>query len=199
VGLIILLEAVGIPLPAESLLVMAAIFSGRHPEVINIYALVSFACFGAIVGDNIGYFVGKSIGHRLMLKYGRYIGLTQDRMLLGRYVFDRWGSNVVLWGRFVTFLRVFAALLAGVNNMNWRRFLVANAIGGIAWTSSYGFGAHLLGKTIENFLGPIGIVVSLLALSLIVFTFFYMKKNENRLIEHARQQLEETGNDQASV
>ena len=84
----------------------------------------------AIVGDNIGYVVGREIGYRLLLRFGPYLGLTEGRIKLGQYLFMKHGGKVVFFGQFVAVLRVLAAFLAGVNRLAWPRFLVANALGG---------------------------------------------------------------------
>ncbi len=85
------------------------------------------ATAGAVIGDNIGYFVGRQLGFPLLLRFGRYLGFTDARIKLGQYLFMRQGAKVVFFGRFVALLRCLAAVLAGVNLLPWSRFLVANA------------------------------------------------------------------------
>jgi membrane protein DedA with SNARE-associated domain len=187
VGLLIFFESLGIPLPAESLLIISAIHAGRHEY--NIYVLVGCAALGAIMGDNVGYLIGKSFGYRLLVKYGSRIGFTEDRMLLGRYIFKRWGAKVVLFGRFVAFLRIIAAVLAGVNKMDWKKFFMANAVGGILWTCSYGFGAYFIGRNIKEFVGPLGIMLAVLVIPLLVWLFFYVRKNERELMKQAKDEI----------
>jgi membrane protein DedA with SNARE-associated domain len=112
----------GLPLPGESALVLAALYASRHDQ--NISGVEAAAATGAVLGDNIGYWVGREFGYRLLLR---------------QYLFLRHGGMVVFFGRFVAFLRVLAAFLAGVNRMDWGRFLLANE--GILWASVVGFGA----------------------------------------------------------
>src|SRR5690349_22734487 len=110
----------GVPLPGESVLVLAALYAARHGQ--SITALIASAAVGAILGDNVGYWIGREFGYRLLLRYGRYVGLTETRIKLGQYLFLHHGGKVVFFGRFIAVLRVLAAVLAGVNRMEWRSF-----------------------------------------------------------------------------
>jgi membrane protein DedA with SNARE-associated domain len=112
----------GVPVPGETALVAAALYAGKT-QVLNIWVLIAFASAGAILGDNIGYWIGREIGFRLLLRYGSYIGLTESRIKLGEYLFQRHGGKIVFFGRFIAFLRSLAALMAGLNQMSWPRFL----------------------------------------------------------------------------
>src|SRR3989441_9881367 len=138
-------ESMGIPVRGETMLVTAAIYAGTTGRRSILWVIVASAA-GAIVGDNIGYVIGRTGGYRLVKRYGRYIRLEEDRLRLGQYLFDKHGSKVVFFGRFVSVLRIFAAFLAGVNRMHWRRFLIFNAAGGIALAAVYGLGALLPGE-----------------------------------------------------
>ena len=141
VGLLVCLEAIGLPLPGESLVIAAALYAGSTHGM-NIAAVVAVTAVGAILGSGIGYAIGRSFGFRVLRRYGHYVGLTEERLKIGRYLFERHGGKVVLLGRFVAFLRNLAALLAGVTQMEWRRFMLANAAGAILWAGLYGFGAY---------------------------------------------------------
>src|SRR5262245_37918159 len=129
IGVIIALESMGLPLPGESVLVFAALYAAHHGH--SIAAVVASAAMGAVLGDNVGYWIGREFGYRLLRRYGSRIGLSPNKIKLGQYLFLRHGSMVVFFGRFVAVLRVLAAVLAGVNRMDWRRFLLANAAGAI--------------------------------------------------------------------
>ena len=157
IGVIIGLESMGLPLPGESALVLAALFASRHDH--NIVGVVAAAATGAILGDNVGYWVGREFGYRLLLRYGGYIGLTAGKIKLGQYLFLRHGGKVVFFGRFVAILRILAAFLAGVNRMEWRRFLLANAAGAILWASAVGFGAYAFGKAVLEVTQALGIAL----------------------------------------
>jgi len=138
------LESAGVPLPGETILVAAALLAATTNQI-DIAVVVTAAAAGAIVGDGIGYTVGRRFGLPLLRKYGRYIRLDESRLLIGQYLFFRYGNAVVFFGRFIAVLRMFAALLAGANRMPAGRFFFFNITGGICWACLFGFGAHALG------------------------------------------------------
>jgi membrane protein DedA with SNARE-associated domain len=146
---VVMLEGMGIPVPGETALVTTAVYAGSTGEI-GIVLVVLVAAMGAIVGDNTGYFIGRSIGPPLVARYGRYIRLNESRLKIGQYLFLRHGGKIVLIARFITVLRTFAALLAGVNRMRWPYFLLMNAIGGACWASLFGAGAYLFGEEIKG-------------------------------------------------
>lgn len=124
----IALESMGIPLPGETALIAAAVYSGATHQL-NIVVLAVVATCAAIIGDNAGYWIGRTGGQRLAERYGRFVRLGRAKLKVGRYLFARHGVKVVFFGRFVAVLRTFAAFFAGVSKMRWSRFLVANAAG----------------------------------------------------------------------
>jgi len=187
IAVIIGLESMGLPLPSESALVLAALYASRHDH--NIAGVVAAAATGAILGDNIGYWIGREFGYRLLLRYGGYIGLSASKIKLGQYLFLRHGGKVVFFGRFVAILRILAAFLAGVNRMDWGRFLLANAAGGIVWASVVGFGAYAFGKTVLRVTGPVGIVLVIVSLALIVGALWFARRHEAELEAKAEQAL----------
>ena len=184
VGLVTLLEAMGLPLPAESLLIAIGVAVGTSGGT-SIALVVLAAATGAVLGDNLGFLIGRTLGLRALRKWGGRVGLTSDRLTLGRYLFRCHGAKVVVFGRFVAILRTFAALLAGANGMEWPRFLVANAIGGIAWAALYGFGAYALGEQVRQIAGPVGIGLAVIAVIAVGLGLFYVRRHEQRLIERA--------------
>src|ERR1700730_678195 len=158
VGVVVGLESMGIPLPGETMLVLGAIYAGTHSDL-HIAGVIGAAALGAILGDNVGYWLGREFGYPLLLRYGRYVGLTETRIKLGQYLFLRHGGKGVFFGRFIAVLRVLAAFLAGVNRMEWKSFLIANAAGGVLWSLVYGVGAYLFGSALFHAARPITIVL----------------------------------------
>src|SRR5262249_61596945 len=135
---------------------LCAICASRHSDL-HIFGVIAAAALGAILGDNVGYWLGREFGYPLLLRYGRYVGLTETRIKLGQYLFLRHGGKVVFFGRFIAVLRVLAAFLAGVNRMEWRTFLVANAAGGVLWSLVYGLGAYMFGTPLLHAAPPVPI------------------------------------------
>src|SRR5258706_2179629 len=130
--LVVGLESTGIPLPGETMLVAAAIYAGTTHQL-SIQWVIAAAAAGAILGDNLGFWVGREGGYRLLRRYGHLVRLNERKLKLGLYLFRRRGGTVVFFGRFVAVLRMWAAFLAGTHRMEWKRFLLFNALGGIAW------------------------------------------------------------------
>jgi membrane protein DedA with SNARE-associated domain len=154
---IVAFESAGVPLPGETILVAAALLAATTGRI-NIVVVALAAATGAIVGDGIGYMVGRRIGLPFLRRYGRYIRLDEDRLLIGRYLFFQYGNAVVFFGRFVAVLRMFAALLAGANSMPARRFFFFNLTGGVCWASLFGFGTYGVGAGINKIYGTLSVI-----------------------------------------
>jgi len=189
VFLCVMLESIGLPLPGESLMIAAALYASAT-HALDIFVLVPIAAAGAISGDQIGYLIGRWIGYRVLARWGRKVGLTEERLGLGRFLFRKYGPAVVFFGRFVAILRTFAAVLSGANRMPWHIFLVWNALGGIGWTSLYGFGAYALGDAAKRVSGPVGIGMAVVGSVALVGAVIFIKRNERRLMDEARRQME---------
>jgi membrane protein DedA with SNARE-associated domain len=188
IAAIVALEGMGIPVPGETALVLAALYAERTHNL-NIGFVIAAAAAGAIAGDNIGFWIGREIGYRLVLRFGSYVGLTESRIKLGQYLFQRHGGLVVFVARFVAVLRTIAPLLAGLNRMAWRRFVVFNAGGGILWAAVYGSGAYLLGREMEQFATPVAITLGIVAAIFIVASIVFLRRHEAQLQAKAEQAI----------
>lgn len=182
------IESIGIPFPGETMLLIAAIYAGTTHHLLIPLVIVAAAC-GAILGDNIGFWIGREGGFRLLRRYGRYIRLDERKLKLGLYLFRKHGGKVVFFGRFIAVLRTWAAFLAGTNRMPWSRFLLFNALGGIVWATLYGMGGYLLGTNIHRFTGTIGTITIVLAALIIITFLIFVRRNEHRLEEEAEKAL----------
>ena len=187
IAVVVALESAGVPLPGETILVAAALLATTNQ--IDIAIIVAAAATGAIVGDGIGYTVGRRFGTPFLRKYGRYIRLDENRLLIGRYLFFRYGNAVVFLGRFVAVLRMFAALLAGANSMPAGRFFFFNVTGGICWACLFGFGAYAVGT--EMF--KVSKTLSLVSLGLFIVAgsafSIVLRRNEIVLLHQAEHEL----------
>jgi membrane protein DedA with SNARE-associated domain len=187
---LIALESLGIPLPGESALIAAALYAGTTHHL-NITALAAVAASAAVIGDNAGYWVGKTGGRRLAERYGRYVRLDRAKLKVGRYLFARHGGKVVFFGRFVVVLRTYAAFFAGVSRMRWSRFLLANAAGGLLWASLYAFGAYALGSAASSVGSTITIVGLAVAGVLTLATIVIGRRSLRRLEQRAEDAFPE--------
>jgi membrane protein DedA with SNARE-associated domain len=185
---LVMLESMGIPLPGETALVTAALYAGSTHQI-GIVSVVLVAAIAAIIGDNIGYLIGRSIGIRVVARYGRYVRLDEPRLKVGQYLFLRHGGKIVFFGRFVAFLRTYAALLAGINRMDWRHFLIMNALGGICWASLFGGGAWLFGAEVKRVTGPASLLLLLAAIGLTAAGIWFFRHHEKELERRAEAAL----------
>jgi membrane protein DedA with SNARE-associated domain len=174
------LESLGIPLPGETILITAGTYAGRTHRM-SVWVVFAVAAAGAIIGDNIGFWIGDKGGYRLMRRYGHYVHVDEAKIKIGRYIFDRHGGKVVFFGRFVSVLRTYAAFLAGTNRMPWRSFLVYNAAGGLVWSAVYAFVSYAVGNTLRNASGTINIVLGGLAAVAIVTAILVVRRQAKRL------------------
>jgi membrane protein DedA with SNARE-associated domain len=188
VALIVGLESMGLPLPGETILVLAAIYAATEPSF-NVWVVIAVAAFGAIVGDNAGYWLGLRYGYALLLRYGERIGMFEARIKLGQYLYLKHGAKVVFLGRFVALLRILAAFLAGVNRMPWRAFLMANASGGIIWAAVFGIGGYFFGKLLLELHHALAPIVFALALAAFFGCGYLVRRYEARLTVLAERAL----------
>jgi membrane protein DedA with SNARE-associated domain len=180
------IESIGIPFPGETMLLVAAIDAGTTHQLSIVLVILAATC-GAILGDNLGFWIGREGGYRLLRRYGRYIGFNERRVKLGLYLFRTQGGKIVFFGRFVAVLRAWAAFLAGVNRMQWSRFLLFNALGGVSWATLYGLGGYFLGEEIHRLTGPVGIVTIVLAVLIIIASLIFVRRREKQLEEKAEK------------
>jgi membrane protein DedA with SNARE-associated domain len=148
-------ESLGIPLPGETALILAAAYAGRTHHLSG-WVIFAVASAAAVTGDNIGFWIGHQGGYRLARKHGHRIRLDERKLKTARYLFDAHGPKVVFVGRFVSVLRTYAAFLAGASQMAWRKFLPANAFGGIAWAGACTLAAYLAGDALQQASAAIG-------------------------------------------
>ena len=137
-------ESAGVPLPGETALITAAVLASQGK--LSLPLVVATCAAGAIVGDNFGYLLGRKGARRLLQRPGRLEERRRSFLARGEKFFARHGGKTVFLGRWLPFLRITAAWLAGANHMPWPKFLAWNAAGGIAWATSVGVFAYFVGE-----------------------------------------------------
>jgi membrane protein DedA with SNARE-associated domain len=145
---LVALEGVGIPLPGETVLVTAAAFASSGQ--LSIYVVIGTAASAAIVGDNAGYWIGRRGGLALIQRYGRLLHVDESKIRRAHEFFDRHGAKTVLIGRFIALLRTWAAVLAGVGEMQYGIFMLYNALGGITWAVIFGTLGYTFGRNLPQ-------------------------------------------------
>ena len=163
VAAFIALESVGIPLPAEAALIAAAFFAAKHG--LDIWPLITIGILAAIVGEIVGFWIGRRFGYQLLNRYGACLGLTEGRITIGQWLFVRYGGRFVFIARFLPFLRNMAAVLAGTNSMAQHSFYFASATAAAAWITCYGLAAYSFGEAFGNLASPAAIALGLSAVS----------------------------------
>lgn len=146
VGGLVTLEDFGVPVPGETILIAAAVYAGAGR--LNIVAVGLIAAVAAIIGDNIGYAIGFFGGRTLVLRFGKYVMLTAERLRRAEDFFDRYGGIVVAGARFAEGLRQANGIVAGTIRMSWPRFLAFNALGAALWTGVWAPVGYLAGDHI---------------------------------------------------
>jgi membrane protein DedA with SNARE-associated domain len=177
---LVAVESMGIPLPGETALITAGVYAG-HTHRLSPWLILVVAAAAAIAGDNAGYWFGNKGGYPLARRYGPRVRLDERKLKIARYLFDRHGTKVVFFGRFVSILRTYAALLAGTSRMRWRRFLLANASGGILWAGAYTAAAYLGGGALERDSGTINLILIIAAVVVLAAAWLVLRREMGKL------------------
>lgn len=186
VGVLIGGESAGIPLPGETSLIAAGVLAA-HGQL-EIAAVIAIAASAAIIGDNIGYLIGRRGGRWILTRPGPWHAKRIAIVERGDAFFTKHGAKTVFIGRWLPVLRITAAWMAGVNGMPWRRFAVYNALGGAAWATSVGLAAYFVGDTAETAIRDFGVAgVALVAVLGLVFVglHVYRRRRERPAITGA--------------
>jgi uncharacterized protein (TIGR03382 family) len=152
---LVAIETMGIPVPGETAIFTAGILASR--DQLQIELVIAVAAAAAIVGDNVGFAIGRRVGRRLLLAPGPLERHRRRVIEVGEPFFQRHGPKAVFLGRWVTGLRITSAWLAGVNRMSWPTFLFWNALGGICWAASVSLVAYYLGRGAERIVNAAGL------------------------------------------
>ena len=177
VFLIVMSESGGLPVPGETALIVGAALASQGK--LQIEFVIALAAAGAIVGDNIGYLIGRKGGRWLLQRPGAFLSQRQQVLLIGEPFFERHGPKAVFFGRFILGLRVWASWLAGVTRMHWRSFAFWNALGGITWACLIGIIAYHLGRSASDAIEAFGLY-GLLALVLAIISGVLLHRRHRR-------------------
>lgn len=155
--LVITGESAGVPLPGETALIAAAILATPGQHHYNIVEVIAVAAVAAIVGDNVGYWLGREGGRKLLERWGPVRRYAERVLPPGERFFEKHGGKTVFLARFIAVLRVTAAWLAGISRMPWWRFFLWNAAGGIVWATLVGTLAYYFGKAAADAISTYGL------------------------------------------
>ncbi|HEX8709154.1 MAG TPA: DedA family protein [Pyrinomonadaceae bacterium] len=181
----VMLENAGLPVPGETILLAAGFFAADGH--FNLALVMLIAMSGAIIGDNIGFAIGHHYGRGFLLRFGKYFFLTPRRLVHINDFFERHGNKTILIARFVTGLRVFAAIFAGASEMRWRVFLFYNAVGAVLWAIAISLVGYLFGNSwpmLEKWVGRSGLFILLAGIITgIILWHLHSRRKARRRIE----------------
>jgi membrane protein DedA with SNARE-associated domain len=170
VGSLITLEDFGVPVPGETTLIAAAVFAGFGH--LNILLVILIAFVAAVMGDNIGFAIGSFGGRPLVIRFGKYIFLTPERLDKAEAFFNKNGGKVVVVARFIEGLRQANGIIAGISDMSWPTFITFNAIGAALWVGLWSTVGYFGGSYIET-IYKYGLYASLIALVILAIYIVY--------------------------
>jgi len=183
--LLVAAESSGIPVPGETALIAAAVLASQG--VMVLWEVLVVAALAAIVGDNIGYWIGREGGRTLLLRW-RVTRTSAQRLLPpGERFFQRHGPKTVFLARFIAGLRVVAAWIAGITHMHWATFLKWNALGGIVWAFGYGLLAYFFGKALVDAVIEYGLVAAVVIAVIVAAAFVGFRYWRHRRVRAARR------------
>lgn len=188
VSLFIMIESAGIPFPGETMLLLASFYAAVD-HTLQIPIVIACAALGAIIGDNIGYLIGRTGGYALVQRFGHYVFLKPEHLQKAQNFFAKHGNKTVFFGRFFAILRAWAAFLAGVNRMPWPTFLFYNAAGGILWSIIFGLLGFYSGRIVHDNFGAVeqlaktiswGGTALIAALVIAAYIFFRLRRKRRK-------------------
>jgi membrane-associated protein len=176
--LLVMSESSGVPVPGETALITAAVLASQGK--LEIAVVIGVAAAGAIIGDNIGYLIGRKGGRWILERPGLLRQQRLQVLTVGEPFFERHGPKAVFFGRFLLGLRIWASWLAGATRMPWRSFLLWNALGGITWAIAVGVIAYYLGHSAENAIEAFGLYGLAAVLVAIASTLYLHRRHRRR-------------------
>ena len=172
------LESMGVPSPGETALVLAAVLASEGK--LQIWLVIVIAAASAIVGDNIGYWLGRMIGREVLEAPGPFQKRRKRLIAVGQRFFDKHGGKAVFFARWVALVRIAAAWFAGIEKMRFLEFFLWNAAGGITWATAYGLVGFYGGKGAADAITHYGVIAAIVLGVLIVVALVAMRVREHR-------------------
>jgi membrane protein DedA with SNARE-associated domain len=163
---LVLLEDFGVPVPGETILILGAVYAGTGRLSIWLVGLLAF--IAAVVGDNIGFAIGHFGGRALVLRYGRYVFLTKERLDKATDFFERHGGWIIIVARFIEGLRQANGIIAGISGMHWAKFLAFNTIGAALWVAVWTSVGYFAGNNITSIYNAVSRYTLFVAIAIVV-------------------------------
>ena len=169
----------GMFIPGDTVVVLSGFLASKG--ILNLLGIILVASTGAIIGDNIGYFIGRKFGEPFLLKYGKKFKFKKEYLDKSHEFFERFGGMAIVLGRFTSIVRTFVPVVAGISEMSYKKFLFYNVLGAVIWASVFSIAGYLFGKNLDMLLKYIGLGGTILILSLVALVgFFYILYKNGR-------------------
>jgi membrane protein DedA with SNARE-associated domain len=171
----VMAENASLPVPGETILIIASFYS-YHGDL-DLVVVIVLATLGCILGDNISFYVGRRLGRPFIQRYGKYLLITQKRLVFVEHFFEKHGDKTIFIQRWITGVRVIGALVAGTTKMPWSRFVLFNCLGAITWVTAISLMAYVFAVNL-----PLLLMIMarsgwvLLGLAVAIVLFFYLKR-----------------------
>jgi len=172
IGSLLFLEDFGILVPGETVLVAGAVYASLGQ--LNLVYVIVVGVVACLLGDNIGYLIGYKLGHPIIEKYGKYVFITKERLTKTENFFNKYGNKIIVVARFFDGLRELNGILAGLSEINWRRFNLYNLIGSIIWVLFWSLIGFYGGSHINTFI-KFELILTILIVAIIIFKLIYSK------------------------
>jgi membrane-associated protein len=172
------LESMGVPSPGETALVLGAVLASQGK--LQIWLVIVIGVASAIVGDNLGYLLGRKVGREVLEAKGPFQRRRVRLIAAGDRFFEKHGPKAVFFARWIALVRVAAAWLAGINHMRFREFFFWNALGGITWGTTFGLAGYFGGSAAANLIAKFGLIAAIVLGVLLVVGLGAMRLREHR-------------------
>ncbi len=175
----LLLENAGVPVPGETILLLASFLAySEHKLHLPYIILVGIAA--ATLGDNIGFVIGHYGGRPLLARYRRTLRISPRAISRGERLFRHYGSATIFVARFIAGMRIIAGPLAGVLRMPWRQFIVFNFLGATLWVTVIAGAGYLFGEHWDQLFRLVrGVNIALLIVAVLVVFFFWRRRRQD--------------------
>jgi membrane protein DedA with SNARE-associated domain len=175
----LLLENAGLPVPGETVLLLASFLAFSEHRLYLPYIILAAIC-AATIGDNLGYWAGHYGGRPLLERYRKFFRIREETITKGEELFDRYGAATIFFARFVAGMRVIAGPLAGVLRMNWRKFLLFNFLGAVVWVTVISCVGYFFGKHWEQLIDFVDEVNIVIVVAIVVAALFYWWRRKRK-------------------
>jgi membrane protein DedA with SNARE-associated domain len=171
-------EDFGVPLPGETMLIAASLYAGAGHLNVWVVGIVGF--LAAVLGDNVGYLIGRKGGRKVVDRWGRYVFVTPERFDRAEAWFVKHGGVVVCFARYVEGLRQLNGVIAGTVEMPWKKFLFFNALGAALWVSTWTSLGYLAGNNVETIAHYFTLFVSIAGGALVIYVYLHWRHIRRR-------------------